>query len=71
MKVIQVVGEEDDEHRLHAELPVEIPGGLVRVIVLPVEDEAGSLWERGGAAKWSEDLSDRGRISTPSTTPSR
>jgi hypothetical protein len=58
MKAIELIGEIDEQHRLHADVPAEIPVGQVRVIVLPVEDEAGSLWAQGVAAEWSAELSD-------------
>jgi hypothetical protein len=58
MKAIELIGLVDDQHRLHAEVPADVPVGQVRVIVLPVEDEAGSLWARGIASEWSAELSD-------------
>ena len=58
MKAIELIGEVDEQHRLHAEVPADVPAGLVRVIVLPGEDEAGSLWAHGIASEWSAELSD-------------
>jgi hypothetical protein len=59
MKAIELVGDIDKQHRLHAQVPAEFPAGQVRLIVLlPEEDAAGSLWERGIANEWSADLSD-------------
>ncbi len=58
MKAIELIGQVDDQHRLHAEVPAEVPAGQVRVIVLPSEDEAGSLWAQGIASEWSAELSD-------------
>ncbi len=58
MKSIELIGEVDEQHRLHAEVPAEIPVGQVRVIVLPVEDEAGRHWARGVAVQWSAELAD-------------
>ena len=59
MKAIELVGNIDDEHRLRAEVPEELPAGPVRLIVLlPEEDAAGRAWERGVAREWSEELSD-------------
>lgn len=57
-KTIELIGEVDEQHRLHAEVPAEIPAGRVRVIVLPGEDEAGSAWAQGIASEWSAELSD-------------
>jgi len=58
MKAIELIGEVDEQHRLHAEVPADVPAGQVRVIVLPGEDEAGSLWAHGIASEWSAELSD-------------
>jgi len=57
MKAIELIGQVDEQHRLHAEVPAEIPAGQVRLIVLPSEDEAGSLWAQGIASEWSAELS--------------
>lgn len=60
MKAIELIGDIDLQHRLHAQVPKELPAGQVRLIVLlPGEDEAGTLY--GGqwvAAEWSTELSD-------------
>ena len=59
MKAIELIGDIDDQHRLHAQVPKELPAGQVRLIVLlPVEDEAGTLWGQGVAAEWSTELND-------------
>ena len=59
MKAIELIGDIDEQHRLHAQVPTEIPAGQVRLIVfLPGEDEAGSLWADGVASEWSTELSD-------------
>lgn len=59
MKAIELIGDIDKHHRLHAQVPSEIPAGQVRVIVLlPGEDEAGTLWANGVASEWSAELSD-------------
>ena len=59
MKAIELIGDIDDQHRLHAQVPKELPAGQVRLIVLlPGEDEAGALWAQGVAAEWSTELSD-------------
>jgi len=59
MKAIELVGAIDEQHRLRAQVPEELPAGPVRLIVLvPEEDEAGSAWARGVAGEWSEELSD-------------
>ena len=59
MKAIELIGDIDDEHRLRARVPQELPAGPVRLIVLlPDEDDAGSAWERGVAHQWAGDLAD-------------
>ena len=59
MKAIELIGDIDEQHRLHAKVPNEIPAGQVRLIVfLPREDEAGSVWADGVTSEWSAELSD-------------
>jgi len=59
MRAIELLGEIDDEHRLHAQVPEGFPTGSVRLIVLmPDEDEAGLAWAGGLSAEWSAELSD-------------
>ena len=59
MKAIELVGDIDDQHRLHAQVPKELPAGQVRLIVLlPEEDETGALWAEGVAKEWSAELKD-------------
>jgi hypothetical protein len=57
MKTIELIGDIDDQHRLHARVPKELPPGKVRLIVLlPGEDDAGGMWAHGIAAEWSAEL---------------
>lgn len=59
MRAIELIGDIDKQHQLRAEVPVELPAGQVRLIVLlPEEDEAGGFWAQGVASEWSADLSD-------------
>lgn len=59
MKAIELLGEIDEKHQLHAEVPAGFPPGSVRVILLaPEEDTAGSAWAAGLSSEWSADLSD-------------
>jgi hypothetical protein len=59
MKAIELIGDIDEQHRLHAQVPTEIPPGQVRLIVfLAGEDEAGGRWADGVASEWSAELSD-------------
>jgi hypothetical protein len=60
VKAIELVGDIGDRHRLHAQVPKELPAGQVRLIVLlPEEDETGALWAHGVAKEWSGELEDR------------
>ena len=59
MKAIELTGDIDDQHRLQARGPDELPVGPVRLIVLlPDEDEAGCAWTQGIAQEWSDELRD-------------
>ena len=58
MKAIELIGDIDDQHRLHAQVPKNLPVGQVRLILLPGEDEAGGIWAHGIAAEWSAELAD-------------
>jgi hypothetical protein len=59
LKTVELVGQIDDEHRLHAEVPAGLPAGSVRVILmLPDEDSAGATWAAGIDSEWSTELSD-------------
>ena len=60
MKAIELVGDIDNQHRLLAQVPKELPAGQVRLIVLlPEEDEAGGVWAHGVGREWSVELEDR------------
>ena len=59
MKAIELTGDIDEQHRLHADVPKDLQAGQVRLIVfLPEEDETGSQWARGIARQWSTELLD-------------
>jgi hypothetical protein len=59
MKAIELVGEIDEQHRLQAQVPAELPAGPVRLIVLlPDEDEAGIAWSAGVAKEWADEMRD-------------
>jgi len=54
-----LIGDIDEQHRLQAQAPQDLPAGRVRLIVLlPDEDDAGGAWESGIAKEWSAELSD-------------
>jgi hypothetical protein len=60
VKAIELVGDIDEWHRLHADVPHDLPLGQVRLIVLlPDEDEAGSRWAQGVAKEWAVEMEDR------------
>jgi len=60
MKAIELIGDIDDNHRLQARVPDNLPVGRVRVIVLvPDEDDAGSAWAEGVATVWADELGDK------------
>jgi hypothetical protein len=59
MKAIELIGDIDDQHRLQAQVPQDLPAGPVRLIVLlPDEDDAGGAWQAGVAREWSSILND-------------
>ena len=62
MKPIELLGEVDDQHQLHADVLQGFPPGSVRLILLgPEEDDAGRTWAAGVCAEWSEELADSGQ----------
>ena len=59
MKAIELIGDIDEQHRLRASVPEELPAGPVRLIVLlSDEDESCGVWARGVAREWADELSD-------------
>ena len=59
VKAIKLIGDIDEQHRLRASVPEELPAGPVRLIVLlSDEDEAGTVWAHGLAREWVGELSD-------------
>jgi len=59
MKAIELIGDVDDQHRLQAHVPEDVPAGPVRLIVLlPDEDEGGIAWAQGVDRAWSDELRD-------------
>ena len=59
MNAIELFGDIDEQHRLHAQVPEGLPAGPVRLIVLlPDEDESGATWAQGVAREWSNELRD-------------
>ena len=59
MKAIELIGDIDEQHRLRASVPEELPAGPVRLIVLlSEEDAAGTVWAHGLAREWADELRD-------------
>jgi hypothetical protein len=59
MKAVELIGEVDAQHRLHAQVPGDLSPGRVRLIVLiPEEDDAGSAWMQGIGHEWEAELND-------------
>ena len=59
IKAIELTGDIDEQHRLQARVPDELPAGPVRLIVLlPDEDEAGGAWTQGVSNEWADELRD-------------
>lgn len=58
-RTIELFADVDERHRLHIEMPEDVPPGQVRVLVfLPAEDEAGARWTEGVARAWADELED-------------
>jgi hypothetical protein len=59
VRAIELIGDIDEQHRLRASVPEELPAGPVRLIVLlSDEDEAGTVWAHGLAREWAGELND-------------
>ena len=61
MRTLKLVAKVDDQHRLSASVPLEVPPGSVEIMLtLPGdgEDDAGIEWAAGIAREWSAELSD-------------
>lgn len=59
MKAIELFGDIDEQHRLQARVPADLPAGPVRLIVLlPDEDSRSIAWAQGVAKEWAGELAD-------------
>lgn len=61
MRAIEVVAEVDADHRLQIALPLSVPSGKVRVIVLTPETEEEAVeqaWMEGISREWAAELLD-------------
>lgn len=59
LRAIELFGDVDESHTLHVEVPLDVPPGQVRLLVLmPAHDDAGARWAEGVAREWAEELAD-------------
>ena len=60
MKGVKVIGRIDEQHRLLADVPPEIPPGPVTVVIeREVErDEVGEAWAEAISQDWADELND-------------
>jgi hypothetical protein len=58
MKAIELIGDIDEQHRLLAQVPAELPVGPVRLIVLVPDEDAGIAWAHGLSREWIDELQD-------------
>jgi hypothetical protein len=63
MKTLKIMGQVDDEGRLHAEVPPGVAPGSVQLLLLipddeDDEDDFSDVWMRGIAREWSAELAD-------------
>jgi hypothetical protein len=59
MKAIELFGNIDGQRQLQADVPKGLPTGHVRLIVLlPDDDEVGTIWDHHVAREWSIEFSD-------------
>jgi hypothetical protein len=66
MKMIELLGQVDQDHRLSASVPNEIPPGPVKfALVVPTDDteftgddDAGGAWVSGVSHEWADELAD-------------
>jgi len=62
MKAIELIGDIDEQHRLQAQVPEDLPVGPVRLIVLLADEDSGGLgWGHGVAKEWADELRDPGQ----------
>jgi len=62
MKVIELIGDIDEQHRLKAQVPEDLPAGPVRLIVLVADEDSGGIaWSHGVAKEWADELRDPGQ----------
>jgi hypothetical protein len=55
MRAIGIVGEIDDQHKIHADAP---PGRVHLIVARPVEHDAVTSWPSDVSSIWSDELGD-------------
>jgi hypothetical protein len=59
MEPIELIGHVDEQHRLHVELPAELPPGPVKLLLSPATaEEADDDWRALINQAWARDWSD-------------
>jgi hypothetical protein len=66
MKTIELIGQVDEQHRLSAQVPADVPPGPIRLALvvqsdsaaLTGEDDAGQEWSSAIAREWADELAD-------------
>jgi len=66
MKTIELIGQVDEQHRLSAQVPSEVPPGPVKLalvvesngVATDEEDEGGAQWACAIAREWADELAD-------------
>lgn len=59
MKPIELIAHVDEQHRLHAELPIDIPPGPVKITLQPAtEEDEERDWLAFINHSWTKDWSD-------------
>jgi hypothetical protein len=62
MKAIELIGDIDEQHRLQAQVPEDLPAGPVRLIVLLADEDSGGIaWGHGVTKEWADELRDPGQ----------
>ncbi len=58
MKIIELVGHVDEQHRLHVELPPDVEPGPVKVTLQTPTDDWHALINQSWAKNWSDPRED-------------
>ena len=66
MKTIELIGQVDEQHRLSAQVPPDVPPGPVKLALVVEsnsaaaneEDEADAQWASAISREWADELAD-------------